>query len=101
MKHPIDKAMGSLAFSQQLADHFNKPMIQPEEMAQQSPEVTQTPVTTPESPQQEQGIVQTIKDTLSPFMDKIIGLLTKQENEVKQVELKIDGQMTPVDNSNV
>ncbi len=92
-------AKGQLAFSQQLVDKMKAqqspqmPQEQPSQAPQEAPQAPEqpTPQPQPDSP----GIAQTIQDILTPFMDKIIGLFKKQENEVKQVELKIDGEMTP------
>lgn len=55
MKHTIHKAMAGLALSQQLADQFNAPVIQPE----QAQPVTEQPTEAPQSPQEAPQQVQT------------------------------------------
>lgn len=97
------EAKSNLAFSQSLVDRMKQSQMPqqpapdtstpaPQDAAPQVPQ-PQEVAPTPQPP--DQGIVQTIKDTIAPFMDKITNLLTKQSEETKQVELKIDGEMTP------
>lgn len=87
-------AKGNLAFSQTLKDRLTQSQSQP--MADQSlppqqtpqqPDMAQQPAAqsqTIENPQEEQqSIIQTIKDTLMPFMDKIVGLISKDVQEDK------------------
>ncbi len=92
----FNTARGNLAHSQGILDSLHQLQTTPipPHTPPQEPGMPQAAPIQPEQVPQP-DIQKTIQDTLTPFMDKITSLLTKQENEVKQVELKIDGQMTP------
>lgn len=81
------RAKGSLAFSQSLKDKLNPH----QNMAQPSPEMAQ-PQAQPPQQEQQPDLVSTIKEVLTPMFDDLKKELQK---ESQQVELKIEGEMTP------
>ena len=96
------EAKSQLAYSQQLVDQMRQQeMPQEEPMDEQAPTESAPAVEEAQQPleeapvQEEPGLVQTIKDTLTPFMDKITDLLSKKEEEPKEVTVKMDGELTP------
>lgn len=76
----------SLGHSQGLLDK-----MQGQNMAQPSPEMAQ-PQAQPPQQEQQPDLVSTIKEVLTPMFDDLKKELLKNE---KQVELKIEGEMTP------
>lgn len=101
------EAKDDLTFSQNLLDQ-----VRGQNMAQQSPEMgadqdqelsptgqpTDAPVAPQEAPQQAQepqDIGKAVQDAMSPYMEEIKAMLEKQSKETKQVEVKIEGEMSP------
>lgn len=85
------EAKGQLAFSQQLVDKMKSPSQQAPPMAQEQPKVPSQETNTHQS---QAGIIDSIKELIQPLTDKLNKLFTNQE-ENKQVELKIEGEMSP------
>ena len=114
----FQEAHKDLAFSQNLIDKHRAqqmaqqaPMEQPQDMPQEAPvapqnasEQTQVseaenPKETAVEPKEEPSLVQTIKDTISPYIDDLKSLITKQGKETKQVEVKIAGELQSKDDT--
>lgn len=96
MTKTFNTARANLSHSQSLMDKMHAP--QPQEMAQPSPEMqlgqTQEPPQPPqEIKQEEQTIAQTIKDTLTPFMDEITKLVSNKTPQ--EAVLKVPATMEP------
>lgn len=101
------EAKGNLAFSQTLVDQMRQrnqtetPMMPQEPEMEVKEEVVEEaePFEGEETPEEEakeeKSIVDTIKETIAPFMERIEGLFKKKEEEPKEVEIKIDGEMKP------
>lgn len=103
------EAKGNLAFSQTLVDQMRQrnqveaPMMMPQEEPEmemkeevvEEAEPFEGEETPEEEVKEEKSIVDTIKETIAPFMERIEGLFKKKEEEPKEVEIKIDGEMKP------
>lgn len=98
-------ARGNLAHSQSLLDQLHTPTVQQAaEMPQEGqigggdPEIPQEPTAqpdSPEAPQEQTSIIDGVVKVIQPMIDEIKSLFTKKEEEPKEVEIKIDGEMTP------
>ncbi len=86
-------ARGQLAFSQGLVDKMKQG--QPSDMGQQQPMQNSVPVQEEAPTEQPEDIKNTITETLKPFMEKIESLVSKEDEKVRQVEIKLDGEMKP------
>lgn len=105
-KSGLESAKSNLAFSQNLLDQMRQKQMAEEQMNMMGGEMSaEEPVieeeVVEETPQQEvqeeaqeeKTIVDTIKETIAPYMEKIQGLLAKKEEGPQEVEIKIDGEM--------
>lgn len=99
----FQEARKGLAVSQNLLDSIRgqQNMAQPQSESPSSMEDQQAnPVPAPVDnqppvPQVQQGIEQAVKDTIAPYMEEIKTLIDEQSKETKQVEVKLDGEMSP------
>ncbi len=97
------EAKSDLAFSQQLRDKKNMAQPQagmggPEDMQPPIDEMQENGVTPPvEKPVEEEktGIINAVKEVVQPMFDQIKSLLTKKDEKPKEVEIKIEGEMKP------
>ena len=104
------QAKTGLQFSQSIVDK-----LRGEQMAQQSPEmamggeevpmaeeeaIEEVPEETPmEEPEEQknlvQGVVEGVKETIMPMFESLKEAFTAKEEDPKEVEIKIDGEMKP------